>query len=216
MSLGSETETLSAELSQIEGQIEAQDQQISEQFPKLTQLTHPRPINLADVQAGLGPDDAVLYPVTTEDETYVFAANATTVRWQKVALSNDQLKDAVQSLRRDLDPSGQIRAAAALDDVEEDALAFDAGVAHGLYQDLIAPVADVLNGKNRILVVKEGALTGRPLSPLLTRATISAARAGTNRAQALQGAMLSLLESREIPDASHPSVWAPFVLVGAD
>lgn len=171
LSLGSETETLRAELSQIEGQIEAQDQQISEQFPEFTQLTQPRPINLADVQAGLGPDDAVLYPVTTEDETYVFAANATTVRWQKVALTNDQLKDAVQSLRRDLDPSGQIRAAAALDDVEENALAFDAGVAHGLYQDLLAPVADVLDRKKRVLVVKEGALTGLPLSVLLTEPT---------------------------------------------
>lgn len=41
-----------------------------------------------------------------------------------------------------------------------------------------------------------------------------AAHPGLSRSEALQRAMLSLLDDSRVPWASHPSVWAPFVIVG--
>lgn len=47
----------------------------------------------------------------------------------------------------------------------------------------------------------------------LTVNTVKNAKAGMSKAQALQTAMLDLMES-DLPNASHPAIWAPFVLVG--
>jgi len=48
----------------------------------------------------------------------------------------------------------------------------------------------------------------------LTVATIKDARAGLPRAEALRKAQLSLINGgSDIPQASHPAVWAPFVIV---
>ena len=46
----------------------------------------------------------------------------------------------------------------------------------------------------------------------LSAATVRGAGAGLDRAEALRRAQLALIDS-DLPDAAHPSVWAPFVLV---
>lgn len=44
--------------------------------------------------------------------------------------------------------------------------------------------------------------------------TVKASATGMSRAQALRQAQLSLIDRENLTDASHPAVWAPFVLVG--
>ena len=49
----------------------------------------------------------------------------------------------------------------------------------------------------------------------ITVATIANARRGQPREVALQRAMLKLMDSRSIPDAGDPYIWAPYILLGA-
>ena len=49
---------------------------------------------------------------------------------------------------------------------------------------------------------------------ILTVNTVQNTRAGMSKAKALQAAMIDLMNNSDIEDASHPAVWAPFVLVG--
>ncbi|MEP3891404.1 MAG: CHAT domain-containing tetratricopeptide repeat protein [Hellea sp.] len=48
----------------------------------------------------------------------------------------------------------------------------------------------------------------------LTVNTVKNAQAGMSKAAALQKAMQDLRENTDIPNADHPAIWAPFVLVG--
>lgn len=51
-------------------------------------------------------------------------------------------------------------------------------------------------------------------SAYLTLTTINNTQHGMSKARALQNAMLDLMNNEDIEGAAHPSVWAPFVLVG--
>jgi CHAT domain-containing protein len=53
--------------------------------------------------------------------------------------------------------------------VSEGGTPFDRATAYDLYQKFLAPVADVLKGNKRLLIVADGALTSLPLSVLVTQ-----------------------------------------------
>jgi CHAT domain-containing protein/tetratricopeptide (TPR) repeat protein len=48
---------------------------------------------------------------------------------------------------------------------------------------------------------------------LLTVETLRRAAAGESRAAALRSAQLALIADRTVPDAAHPAIWAPFVIL---
>ena len=48
----------------------------------------------------------------------------------------------------------------------------------------------------------------------LTVSTVQNTEAGMSKAKALQTAMIGLMNNKDIENASHPAIWAPFVLVG--
>lgn len=48
----------------------------------------------------------------------------------------------------------------------------------------------------------------------LSVATVRGAAAGLDRAEALRRAMLALIADRKVPGGAHPTVWAPFILIG--
>ena len=50
-------------------------------------------------------------------------------------------------------------------------------------------------------------------APRLSVATVRGAARGLSRAEALRRAQLALMADRSVPDAAHPAVWAPFVIV---
>ena len=54
-------------------------------------------------------------------------------------------------------------------------------------------------------------------APWLTSGAVRAHREdGLHRAAALRHAMLDMIDNSTLPGAAHPSVWAPFVLVGGE
>lgn len=49
---------------------------------------------------------------------------------------------------------------------------------------------------------------------ILTVSTVQNTEAGMSKAKALQTAMIDLMNNLDVENASHPAIWAPFVLVG--
>ncbi len=162
-----------SQIATLEGQIKTLDAELDARFPQFKQLTQPSTTTIAQIQATLGPSEALLMPITTLDETYVFAITQDDATWQRTPLTSSMLGDYVRRLRADLNPTETARGAEALDDdFAQDGLRdFDAEAAHALHDLLIAPVSDVLAGSETIYVVKEGALSGLPLSILLQEPT---------------------------------------------
>jgi CHAT domain-containing protein len=138
-------------------------------FPDYAALTRPNVVTVAEVRAALRPGEALLMPVTTPDETYLFAIAAGSAGWARSDLTEAALDQAVRDLRATLDPTGPARGAAPLVSsfAKPKQAPFAAAAAHRLYLDLIAPVADVLDGSDTLVLVKEGALSGLPLAVLL-------------------------------------------------
>ncbi len=152
-------------------QIDALDAEILTRFPAYAALTQPGAVSVAQVQALLAPSEAVLLPITTPDETYVFAITSDAAVWARSSLTEVTLDSAVRRVRADLDGSGVLRAGVALtSSVAKRGPRFDRTAAHELYQQLFAPVAEVLNTRQTVLVVQEGALAGLPLSLLVASA----------------------------------------------
>jgi CHAT domain-containing protein len=47
----------------------------------------------------------------------------------------------------------------------------------------------------------------------LSVGTVRGSAAGLPRAEALRQSQLALMADRSVPDAAHPAIWAPFVIV---
>lgn len=142
---------------------------LARDFPEYAALIRPRVASVAEVQAALRPDEAFLMPVTTPDETYVFAITPEKAGWARSPLTEAQLDQSVRALRATLDPTGVSRAAAPLTPapMSRSEAPFDAEAAHLLYRHLVAPVANVIGEATVLTVAKEGALSGLPLAVLL-------------------------------------------------
>jgi CHAT domain-containing protein/tetratricopeptide (TPR) repeat protein len=150
----------------LEAEIAALDAELAQRFPEYSALTTRRALDLAETQARLAPDETLLFLVPTPDGTYVFAVTADGAGWHRADLTDARLTEAVALLRADLDPTGPVRAAVALNaPPAARGKGFDRGLAHDLYTALLAPVAPHLRG--RLLVAADGALTALPLAVLV-------------------------------------------------
>jgi CHAT domain-containing protein len=105
----------------------------------------------------LEEDEALLFLVPTERGTHSFAFSGDAVAWERSALDQDAIRDAIEEFRLGLEIQGG----------DESLPLFDFNLAHKLYNDLIAPVEKALAGKRRVYVVADGALSRLPLGTLV-------------------------------------------------
>jgi CHAT domain-containing protein len=165
------TTDLQGSIEAIATEIGTLDEEIGTAFPRLCPFDPARRADDQGHPGTAGPGEALLMPMTTFDETYVFAISRDRAAWAQTALMEQDLDQKVRKLRVDLDPLGAARAAKRLNQPKPvSGPSFDRATAHDLYEKLVAPVADVLEGRETVLVVKEGALAGLPLSVLVASA----------------------------------------------
>jgi CHAT domain-containing protein/tetratricopeptide (TPR) repeat protein len=174
-------------LAAIKARLAAIDQQLTREFPNYTALASPAPVSIAEVQAQLSDDEAlVLFRDTPErqpqsDETFVWAVTKSDVRWVRSELSATEITREVMALRCGLDDmawdgAGAKRCAEVLglaSTKTPDPLPFDLARAHKLYAGLFNKVHDLIANKH-LLIVPSGALTQLPFQALVTQAPDSA------------------------------------------
>ncbi len=132
-------------------------------------LINPRPLALAQTQAALKPDEALLLIMPTYEEVFVFAVTAETARWARQPLTDKELQAEVRELRAGLDDSLAIE--------RGKQRSFSLALAHRLYAQLFGGIDDAFREKTQLLVTTAGALEQLPLHVLVTDEAGAATRA---------------------------------------
>lgn len=136
--------------------------EIGERFPDYARLVDPPPVNLKQVQKMLQAGEVMVSWYFGQQGAQLWAVNAkgqqlfTVIKTQRKQIAED-----VRLLRLALSPE-----VATIDEIPP----FDVKTAHRLYQDLLAPAADILKDARILLAVPHAELGQLPLSLLLTTA----------------------------------------------
>lgn len=165
-----------ADYEQVRARLTAVDADIEARFPAYAELTSPRALTVAETQALLKPDEALLLVLVNPEATYVWGLSRDRVEWARAAdLGDAAMTASVVKLRESLTTAAQNRS-----DLDPSIFAgrpvaaFDRAQAHRLYAELIEPVEGVFEGKSTLITVVTGALTTLPLAVLSTEAPTGA------------------------------------------
>jgi CHAT domain-containing protein/tetratricopeptide (TPR) repeat protein len=132
---------------------------IAREFPAYAELSSPAPLTIAQTQALLKPDEALVSFFSANDKSYVFAVTREASVWQQIPLGNKAISDQVGKLRLGLfDPAP-----------DAPPKPFDLDASFDLYSALIGPVESAIAKKPKLLVVPTGALTSLPFHVLVTK-----------------------------------------------
>ena len=169
-------------IAQIEARLAEKHSALRQAFPDYAELSNPKPLPLAQAQALLGEEDALVVFLDlwqigrVPEETIIFALTRKEARWKSIGLGYRAFRERVAALRCGLESSywriGELSREACkvflgTEVTEEQAPPFDAAAAHALYRDLFGGIEDLTQGK-RLLIVPSGALTQLPFEVLVT------------------------------------------------
>ncbi len=172
-------QNLRRRVGELTGRIDQNRRLIGAEFPEYAELIKAATLKIADTQALLGEDDALLYYFSGIRNLYVWAVTRDAVQWRRVGRPRAYFEEQISVLRKSLDPTNfggtdnrgltreQVCRGLARLDQPCEAYDTDLARAHRLYVDLIGPVADAVEGKRHLVVVPSGPLTGLPFHMLV-------------------------------------------------
>lgn len=147
------------------------DRSLAARSPGYVQLTGIAPLSVAEAQALLGPDEAIVLIHAAADHIYSFAVTRARADWSRADIGAAALADEVRMLRIALDPGGAMRGE---DASTELGIASTSGFprtrAFALYSRLLAPLTKVIGKARTVYVVTGSTLGGIPLAVLPTAA----------------------------------------------
>lgn len=136
--------------------------------PDYVALSDPRPLSIADTQALLKPDEALVTILVGSVKSYVWAITRDRADWAEIDAGARVLSDHVTALRAGLDPLAQPDAQGSAGSRAGVTGGFALSRAHDLYRLVLGPVAPVLAGKAHLIIVPTGPLSSLPMQVLLT------------------------------------------------
>lgn len=169
--------TIETALSKTDRRIRAIDAQLAEAFPDFATLRQPAPSGFTTARAALAEDEILLFyadtsPLGTVDfETYLWAVpKRGTPRWIRLDRPSGALAADVRLLRGMLGVGPQARGAQSLVAADEpDREGAVLAIAAGLYQAMLAPVAEMIAGK-KLVIVPSRSLASLPFHLLVSTA----------------------------------------------
>ena len=159
---------LAAERERLGAGLAANARALDAAVPGYFAMLQPQATGLAAMQAALAPDEAMLVAMPSPFGTHLLALTREGSDWARSDWSEGEIDAAVQRLRRDLGASYRATPDAAPASGTAATLTFDRATAHALHGQLIAPVAERLQGKRRLLVVAGGSLAALPFHTLVS------------------------------------------------
>ena len=157
------TDALRKDLSEIDKRRADNAARLAREFPDFAALTNPKPVAVADAQNLLGADEALVFLLTDDKQSYLFAITREQFDWKTIPLSGNELSAKVAPFRQGLDVNkAGSGATAGKPDL------FDLALAHELYAALLGPVEALIKDKRHLLVVPSGPLTALPFHLLVT------------------------------------------------
>ena len=149
-----------AALAALQGEIRALDQRVSQDFPEFAELMNMESLGLAEAQALLAKDEALLAYFVDDEESYVWVLRDNSATLQSIDIGEGELQDLITFVRASLDPTGILN----LSDIG----AFDFELAFELYERMFAPLEPHLKGVSHIIEVPDGPLQSLPLGLLVS------------------------------------------------
>lgn len=162
---------LRGEIDSLLAELQGIDERLKADFPRYSELANPAPLKIAEVQALLEDDEALLVVFAGRYNVHTMAIAKDAVDWSQAVYGAATLADDIAQLRLQLDPNAAVnRGAAPIGGKDETprVARFDRFRAHILYGELVAPVAHVLAGARHVFTVADGPLSGLPFSVLVT------------------------------------------------
>jgi CHAT domain-containing protein/tetratricopeptide (TPR) repeat protein len=150
---------LRRELAETESKLAANTARLEREFPEYAALASPKPLNAGEVQQLLGADEALVFFLTGDKESYLFALSRDGFDWRTIGIGAENLSEKVTAFRSGLDLEKLQKSGGKL---------FDLVLAHELYVALIGPVEELVKDKRHLLIVPSGALTSLPFHLLVT------------------------------------------------
>jgi len=131
--------------------------------PAYFDLIRPTALSLAETRAMLGAGEAILLLYPGPRGTHAIAVSRESIAWHRSDWAAPEIDAAVKQLRRDLDPAGSRVP-------KPWSYFYDRTTAYQLYQEIIAPLMDGLDGVQQVYVAPAGSLARIPASVLVTAA----------------------------------------------
>jgi CHAT domain-containing protein/Tfp pilus assembly protein PilF len=147
-------EGIRKQIADTERKLTATKTQLEKDFPEYAALSNPKPMKVEEVQKLLGQNEALIFLLTGEKESYVFALTRDNFDWRTIPNGKDEIAAKIAAFRRGLE----------LDTMQ----LFDLNVANDLFALLVGPVDSLIKDKSHLLVVPSGALTALPFHLLVT------------------------------------------------
>jgi tetratricopeptide (TPR) repeat protein len=152
---------LRSELAATESKLNANTARLEQEFPEYAALASPKPLKAKEVQQLLGPDEALVFFLTGDKESYVFALTREGFQWRTIGIGAENLSEKVTAFRNGLDLEKMQKSAG-------NPVLFDLNLAHELYVALIGPIEELVKDKRHLLIVPSGPLTSLPFDLLVT------------------------------------------------
>ncbi len=156
-------ETMRRRTAELATEVEQLNKDIAAQFPQYASLVSPKPLRVARVQQLLGPDEALVFFLSSEKQSYVFAVTREGFEWHTIPVGAEAMAAKVTAVRQGVDVDDLLKSI----DAGKPVL-FDLGVAYDVYQTLLGPVESLVKNKRHLLMVPTGALTALPFHLLVT------------------------------------------------
>jgi CHAT domain-containing protein len=144
-------------------------ERVAKEFPEYATLTNPKPLSVEEVRNLLGSDEALLYFVSGDKGSLVFAVTRDGAEFHIIALGAKAMSDKVAAFRRGLDVAELRKTAAG-----GKPTLFDLALANELYGTLIGPVEALVRNKAHLIIVPTGSLTSLPFHLLVTAKPVTA------------------------------------------
>ncbi len=168
-------DALRKQIAQIEDKQKTLQAKIETDFPDYAALSNPRPLNVDNIQKLLRGDEALVFFLAGDKESYVFALTHDAFDWRVIPLTKAQLSDKVAVFRRGLDVDALNKSIA-----DGKPVLFNLDVAYELYTQLLRPVEAIIKDKTNLAVVPSGALTALPFHLLVTEKPPASLNDGKN------------------------------------
>jgi len=153
---------LRRQLADTESKLATNMRELEREFPQYATLASGKPVTVEEVQQLLGSDEALLFWLTGDEESYVFVVTREAFDWHTIAIGTGKLSEQVAALRAGLELEKLVSKSSAAP------VSFDLALAHEIYRELFGPVEQLVAGKRHLLAVASGPLTALPFHLLLT------------------------------------------------
>ncbi|MDH6259332.1 CHAT domain-containing protein [Bradyrhizobium sp. BR13661] len=149
--------SLRAQATQTQKSLDDVTAQLDRSFPAYAELSNPQPLSIAQTQALLRPDEALVTFIALSDKTYAFAVTREASALRQIPLGSREISDRVAHLRQGLANSETAHSS------------FDLAASFELYNALFSQITADIAGKPKWLIVPAGALTSLPFQVLVTK-----------------------------------------------